>query len=212
MWLETRLKKDRKTSTRRSNRKIETRLKKNRKIATQTASINGCLHDAKMRFKLIEFTARHGGTKMKLIPFLPHYPVSGLDPLLLQCGPRLGVVALGWGDGTGHGVMPAGVGWPWAHGVALGCWRPSCACLGLGLGLFWGGLPQKPGPGACRPGLGLSPSQAQKATYLVGCWALAGPAGNLLGCLLGLPVPSRQPTCFKFQISCFKFRKWKNVR
>ena len=102
-------------------------LKKNiRKIATQTASINGCFHDDKMRFKLIEFTARHGGTKIKLIQFLPHYPVSGLDPLLLQCGPRLGVVALGWGDGTGHGVMPAGVGWPWAHGVALGCWRPSC--------------------------------------------------------------------------------------
>ena len=126
VWLETRLKKDQKNSTRRSNRKIETRLQKNRKKSTQTASINGCLHDAKMRFKLIEFTARHGGTKIKLIQFLPHYPVSGLDPLLLQCGPRLGVVALGWGDGTGHGVMPAGVGWPWAHGVALGCWRPSC--------------------------------------------------------------------------------------
>ena len=67
-----------------------------------------------MIFKLVQFAAHHGGPIIKLIQFLPHYPVSGLGPLLLQCGPRLEVVALGWGDGTGHGVMPAGVGWPWA--------------------------------------------------------------------------------------------------
>jgi len=92
-----------------------------------------------MRFKLIEFTARHGGTKIKLIQFLAHYPVSGLGPLLLQCGPGLGVVALGWGDGTGHGVMPAGVGWPWAHRGGPGLLEAIMCLPGPGPGAVLGG-------------------------------------------------------------------------